>query len=337
MKLLVPVVALLLALTLHSCASESDDGAQTSHVAPVVDHGASELAYDVATRVQLPDVAPTNTDSLHQLFRLSHNIFSGAEPDQPGALQAIAGLGVKTILSVDGKAPNHEAAVAAGLRYVHVPIRYKGITEEEKLAIAKTFREMPGPFYVHCFHGKHRGPAAAALGRVVLDGASRERAVAEMRQWCGTSSKYEGLYQSIAYEDLPTAEDTADHDFDFAPAFQFEGLRGAMIEISRSFEGIEGSAKVDWKPNPNHPDLVPLNEARRIFQAYQQTLQHEDLTSTPSDLQEAMKRAAEQSAEMIRLLELKGQGNAGAADQAKALVASMKSSCGACHKAYRNR
>ena len=48
-----------------------------------------------------------------------------------------------------------------------------GINEDEIAMIAKTFREVEGPFYVHCYHGKHRGPAAAAIGRVALDGLGR--------------------------------------------------------------------------------------------------------------------------------------------------------------------
>ena len=75
----------------------------------------------------------------------------------------------------------------------------------------KTFRELDGPFYVHCFHGKHRGPAAAAaLGRIAVDGVPREQAIAEMRQWCGTSEKYEGLYRTIAEVLRPDAEDATD-------------------------------------------------------------------------------------------------------------------------------
>ena len=148
-------------------------------------------------------------------------------------------MGVKTILSVDGKPPDAETAAKLGMKYVHVPIQYKTITPEETAEIAKTFRELEGPFYVHCYHGKHRGPAAAAVGRVVLDGASREQAIAEMRQWCGTSQKYEGLYRVIATGDLPAEAETRKLAWSFPARHSAGGLKGMMVEGSRAFDNLK--------------------------------------------------------------------------------------------------
>ena len=136
----------------------------------------NSTAYEAAgSLVTLDVVPPQEFPGLHHVFSLSDNIISGAEPDGDRALAEIASMGVKTILSVDGKAPDVETARDYGMRYVHVPIQYKGISTDELLVITKTFREAEGPFYVHCFHGKHRGPAAAAVGRLVIDGLSREQ------------------------------------------------------------------------------------------------------------------------------------------------------------------
>jgi protein tyrosine/serine phosphatase len=191
-------------------------------------------AYDAAARVELPAPRPLDMPGLHNVFALGDNIRSGAEPADRGALEELAAWGVKTILSVDGKAPDAETAAELGMRYVHVPIQYDGIDEEELLAIAKTFREQEAPFYVHCFHGRHRGPAAAAIGRVVLDGVPRELALAEMRQWCATSKKYEGLYATVAAAEMPTARETEGFAFDFPAAHRFEGMRAVMIELART-------------------------------------------------------------------------------------------------------
>ena len=137
-----------------------------------------------------------------------------------------------------------------------MPIQYKGITEDQILQIAKTFRELEAPFYVHCFHGKHRGPAAAAIGSVALDGLDRDTAIAEMRQWCSTAQKYEGLYATVATADIPTADETAAFEFDFTSSHQFTGMRDAMITLTRSWDevklirknGWEASAAVDMTP-----------------------------------------------------------------------------------------
>ena len=52
--------------------------------------------------------------------------------------------GVRTILSVDGKVPNEAMASKYGMKYVHVPIRYKSITEDEVSAAMKSFHKSEG-------------------------------------------------------------------------------------------------------------------------------------------------------------------------------------------------
>jgi protein tyrosine phosphatase (PTP) superfamily phosphohydrolase (DUF442 family) len=205
-------------------------------------------AYEAAAVSQLPEQAPIEYPGLHHLFWLSDDILSGAEPEGDVALEKLAEMGIKTILSVDGKAPDAETAKKLGMRYVHVPIRYRGIEQDELLKIAKTFRELEGPFYVHCYHGVHRGPAAAAVGRVVLDGAPREQAIAEMRQYCGTSSKYEGLYGAIAFGQLPSAEETQAYPFGFEAQHQFRGFRHAMVDLARSWDLIKPSPSATGSP-----------------------------------------------------------------------------------------
>ncbi|MCA9003240.1 MAG: hypothetical protein KDB61_15055, partial [Planctomycetes bacterium] len=155
------------------------EGTQAESTAPM-DAGTDVLA--VAQNFSLTPAQPTEFPGLHNVFHLSENIVSGGEPHGREALETIAKMGVKTILSVDGKIPDAATAAELGMRYVHIPIQYSGIDENEWLEIAKTFREVEGPFYVHCFHGKHRGPAAAEVGRLILDGISREHALAEMYQ-----------------------------------------------------------------------------------------------------------------------------------------------------------
>ena len=191
-------------------------------------------AFEAAGEVKLPDVPPGNYPGFVNVYRFSDRIITGSEPVDEEAFAQLSAWGVKTVLSVDGKTPDVEGARRHGLRYVHVPIQYKGLSEDQIAKIAKTFRELEAPFYVHCFHGKHRGPAAGALGAVVLDGLDREHAIAEMRHWCSTASKYEGLYAAVATAAIPTAESTEAYEFDFTSAQHFDGIRDAIIVLTRS-------------------------------------------------------------------------------------------------------
>src|SRR5207302_312223 len=108
--------------------------------------------------------------------------------------RSLRDLGVKTVISVDGAKPDLARARRYGLRYVHVPIGYDGVPEQQALRLARAVRDLPGPVYLHCHHGKHRGPAAAAVVRRCLDEkCSVGQAVQWLRQ-AGTDPRYTGLY-----------------------------------------------------------------------------------------------------------------------------------------------
>ncbi len=293
-------------------------------------------AYDAALKVTLPPESPQESAGLHNVFRLSPSIISGSEPDGPEALIELESLGVRTILSVDGKVPDAEAAAQLGMRYVHIPIQYKGMTQAELAKISKTFRELEGPFYVHCFHGKHRGPAAAAVGRIVLDGVGRETAIAEMRQYCGTASKYEGLYRDIATADIPTAEATRALEFDFPAQELPEGIVGLMVPISRANDNLDALDERAFSPDPEHPDVDARNEAEKLLQSFAAALRLEEVEQGAADYRGWFQAAHDDTAQLLLALERARQGEAGAAADASKSWAAVKASCTDCHKAYRD-
>jgi protein tyrosine phosphatase (PTP) superfamily phosphohydrolase (DUF442 family) len=128
---------------------------------------------------------PDNLPGLHNVHRLSDKLISGSSPDGAVGFQSLKQLGVRTIISVDGAKPDVEAAKQAGLRYVHLPIGYGGVSEEQGLRLARAVHDLPGPIYLHCHHGKHRGPArrrgGAALSRWQVYCRSRHRLAPESR------------------------------------------------------------------------------------------------------------------------------------------------------------
>ncbi len=293
-------------------------------------------AYETALKVTLPPESPEEHEGLHNVFRLSPNVISGSEPHGEAALEALRQLGVHTIVSVDGKAPDAEAAAALGLRYVHIPIEYKGLTEEELGAITKTFRELEGPFYVHCYHGKHRGPAAAAVGRMVLDGVSRETAMAEMRQYCGTSAKYEGLYRDIATAHIPTAEETSRLDFDFPARKLPRGLVAVMVEVSRANDNLDLLEQGAFAADPEHPDVDARNESAKLLQSFTAALELNQVRNGAEDFRGWFQAAHDGSQKLSDALERASQGDPAAAAEASQAWAAVKASCTACHKAYRD-
>jgi protein tyrosine phosphatase (PTP) superfamily phosphohydrolase (DUF442 family) len=294
-----------------------------------------DTAYDRAMRVRLSGRSGENGHGLLNVHRLSSQIISGSEPEDETGFARMAALGVKTILSVDGKAPDVETAKRYGMRYVHVPIQYRGITEDELLRIAKTFHELQGPFFVHCFHGRHRGPAAAAVGRVLIDGVSRDQALAEMRQWCGTSGKYEGLYEVVASRALPTRRVSASLAWDFPSQVRFDGLRSAMIESTRIYDHLRMLGERGWKVDPEHPDLDPAHEAGRLVELLDRATL-DACGAGPAGLRQGMTDVADQVRALEGLLEKAKGGDAEAALDASEELRRIKQSCNACHRVFRN-
>src|SRR5688500_5709584 len=81
-------------------------------------------------------------------------VISGGLPEGDKAFKELADLGVKTVISVDVAKPDVALAKKYGLRYVHLPHGYDGVPELRAKELAKAVRDLPGPVYIHCHHGK---------------------------------------------------------------------------------------------------------------------------------------------------------------------------------------
>src|SRR5882757_8959774 len=97
-------------------------------------------------------------DGLHNVYRINDKLFSGSSPEGEEGFRSLKEMGVLTVISVDGAKPDVARARKFGLRYVHIPIGYDGISRPQTLRLAKAVRDLPGSVYLHCHHGKHCGP-----------------------------------------------------------------------------------------------------------------------------------------------------------------------------------
>lgn len=140
--------------------------------------------------------ATASDESLCNLQQVTDQIWCGAAPRTADDFAAVAELGVRTVVSVDGEKPAVKTAQGNGLRYVHIPIGYDGVPRSAQLAVARLLRDVQGPFYFHCHHGKHRGPTMAALAGLTSEVLDERQALACLRK-AGTSADYTGLWQSV--------------------------------------------------------------------------------------------------------------------------------------------
>ena len=137
------------------------------------------------------------TKHLPNALQVHPKVISGGQPEGEAGFAELKELGIETIVTVDGAKPDVELAKKYGLRYVHLPHGYDGIPEERVEELAKAVRDLPGPIYIHCHHGKHRSPAAASaacVGAGLIDPKDARQVLVV----AGTSESYRGLYQTAA-------------------------------------------------------------------------------------------------------------------------------------------
>jgi hypothetical protein len=166
---------------------------------------------------------------------------------------------------------------------------------------------------------------------MVLDGAPRQTVIAEMRQYCGTSAKYEGLYRDVATARIPTADETRALEYDFPAAKLPRGVVGVMVNVSRANDLIEELAKRDFAADPAHPDVDARNEAVTLHQTFEAALELDEVKNGPADFRGWFEDARDGARALSEAL----QREDGLAD-ARLGWAAVQQSCTACHLVYRN-
>jgi hypothetical protein len=268
--------------------------------------------------------------ALDNLRQLAPGLWSGAAPSGDEAFQELARLGVKTVISVDGAKPDVEAARRQGLRTVHLPIGYDGVPPTRALELAKALKELPGPLYVHCHHGRHRGPAAAAVACVVAGKLDNDQAVEAMKKM-GTGEEYLGLWSSARAARRADPELLRALSVEYAEVSAVPPLAEAMVLLDETFERLELCRRAGWKIPPEHPDAEPAHEALRTREILAEILRTDDLRARPADFRSWMEAARISAAELeARLRE--GSG----AESIQKAHEKLRRSCADCHKPYRN-
>jgi protein tyrosine phosphatase (PTP) superfamily phosphohydrolase (DUF442 family) len=116
---------------------------------------------------------------IENVFQLSPRLLRGGQPQGEMGFEPLKRLGDRTVIRVDGSQPDVDTARRYGLRYFHLPVGYDGIPFYEVIRLVAAVRDLPGPVFVHCHYGEHRGPAGAAVCVVATEGWDQ----AQARSW----------------------------------------------------------------------------------------------------------------------------------------------------------
>ena len=281
-----------------------------------------------------PGKAPfpsVETRNLHNAFRISDALVSGAAPENEHAFKDLRALGVKTIISVDGAKPDADTARRYGMRYVHLPIGYDGVEAEEGKRIAKALAALPGPIYVHCHHGKHRSAAALAVACVVNGTLKPEQAESVLRTF-GTGENYLGLWRDARAAKPLDPKELEAVKVDYVERAAIPELAERMVVVDKHWEHLKSLQKNGWKPLTEHPDLDPAHEALQLEEHLRESARTDDTAKRPADYRELLAEAESNAARLREALAAKPLDLKSASAAAKELGAS----CTACHKAHRD-
>jgi protein tyrosine phosphatase (PTP) superfamily phosphohydrolase (DUF442 family) len=277
---------------------------------------------------------------LENAYRIHAKVISGGEPHGDKGFESLKRLGVKTIISVDGAKPDLKRAWQLGMRYVHLPHSYDGVPEDRAKELAKAIRDLEGPVYIHCHHGKHRSPAAAAVACVGAGLINAADALAILTT-AGTSTNYRGLYESA--EQARRFDDALLDalDVQFREVVEVPPLADAMVALERTHDHVLQIAAGGWRPLPENPDLDLAHEVLLLREHYTELLRSNELTQRPVEFQMQMRRG-EEAAKSLEdtLARLKEQryspGPLNLHKSADAALATISQNCAACHEKFRD-
>lgn len=272
---------------------------------------------------------PRTLQGIENVLQLGPRLWSGGEPHGDAAFEALAAAGVRTVVSVDGAKPDLQAARRHGLQYVHVPIGYDGLSKDAVASLASLTTTDRGGVFVHCHHGKHRGPTAAAI----LARASGAWDATQAEAWqkrAGTSADYPGLYQAVREFRMPDAATLRVAARNLRPAVPPAGLVESMVIIDGQTEALADMKAAGWKSVPAATDETPAQAARLLHEQFKEGIRL-GLGPKEPEFRRAME-SAERSASA-----LKASLSSGDRSASDAAWKQVKESCTSCHKTWRNQ
>jgi len=201
-------------------------------------------AQDKPTALPQIEAALPPIEGVENLRQVAPGILSGSQPEGVAAFRELSLRGVKVIISVDGAAPNVELAHQFGLRYVHVPIGYDRIEPQSRADLVEATKAAGGPVFLHCHHGKHRGPAAAAYCGMAVGTLTAPQALNVLKV-AGTKPDDTGLWDAVRNFEPPQLPAGP-----LVESAVVAPLTSAMVRIDHHWAGIDQQVKAgqvaDW-------------------------------------------------------------------------------------------
>ena len=253
------------------------------------------------------------------------NLYSGGEPSEEH-LKLLHSLGVTTIVSVDGAEPNVEAVEELGIKYIHLPIGYDFVPNQVVATLMQLDPQLKTKIYLHCHHGKHRGPAVAAIYSVLTGSISKEEAIDKM-QSIGTGREYKGLWHSVSNIDKEKISNTK--QLPIVSSQKVDDLTASMATIDRLYDNVKHHLNTADPKLNKHEEL--LHQTVLLQESLKESYRldtHEWINESEYDM--LFKRTNTLADQLVSRV----KSNKIALSQST--LKTLKQSCKACHTDYRN-
>ncbi|MEM7474998.1 MAG: hypothetical protein AAF483_08395 [Planctomycetota bacterium] len=250
---------------------------------------------------------------------LPNQVFFGGEPAKKEHFVALQSLGVKTIVSVDGLPPNLELAQEFGMEYVHIPLKYSGVTRNQTLALARVFMESNDALYVHCHLGKHRAPAAVAAMLRACNEIDQEESLALLKN-AGTKRSYAGLWHDVRTAKL--LEDDEELP-ELRQIQEVDDLAKTMASFVKHMDGMRAKTR---------SNQARAYSALLLQDGMKELVRSEKLAgNTDPDYMELLTGAAERLESVQKILASENPSQ----EKVQGLMKQIGQSCTNCHANYR--
>ncbi len=305
--------------------------------APLRDPNKGTPQADQTNAMQLSFPKALAARHLTNLVQVHDRVISGGLPEGELAFTELTQLGIKTIISVDSARPDVAMARKHGLKYVHLPHGYDGISSDRVVQLAKAVRELDGPIYIHCHHGKHRSPAAASVGCVAAGLLPASQAVAVL-QLAGTSPNYRGLFEAAARVqpiDLAILDGLI---VEFPETSSVPPMAEAMVALEPTHERLLQVAKAGWTSNPEHPEVFPEHEALILKEHFSELWRVNDVRLEHPDFARLLKDSESLACELNDELSKVAWSDPPAEirDTLDRIASEISLNCNRCHQKFRD-
>lgn len=112
-------------------------------------------------------------------YLVSSDIWRSGQPTRE-EFEALSRAGLKSVLNLRHNHRDDDLVAGLPLKLYQIPLKAGSLTRDDLLTALRICRDAEKPLLIHCWHGSDRTGAVVAACRIVFEGWSVDRAIAEL-------------------------------------------------------------------------------------------------------------------------------------------------------------